>query len=202
MERTTEPNAAADLHGAGKDGYTEGEPGVTEPTTIGAVAMNEIQESLVRIEELAGFTLGAGNYDRIRDCVLSVARMVTVGGSGAASGAKLPLTTFGGPTTIALASDELVVPTKGLYLVSFLAECTASPTTNPQNVSVDLHSPNAVLVPIKNKRFSASAADSVLLSGTAVAYINDVADHVWVTSSVSNLTCSGYLSVVRLHAIP
>ena len=57
MHRIDHPTRAADLHGAGKDGYTEGSPGVTAATVVTADAANALQEEIANAIEDRGITL-------------------------------------------------------------------------------------------------------------------------------------------------
>lgn len=57
MHRIDHPTAAPDLHGAGKDGYTEGSPGVTAATVVTADAANALQEEIATAIEDRGITL-------------------------------------------------------------------------------------------------------------------------------------------------
>lgn len=61
MLRITGADVAVDLHGAGKDGFADPDPGVTAATTVGADWLNAIQEEILTVIESAGLTPGSAN---------------------------------------------------------------------------------------------------------------------------------------------
>lgn len=67
MYRIDHESAEDDLFGAGKDGFTEGDPGSGTPATVvTADFMNDVQEELCAIvEQIGGLTLTIGDRDQI-----------------------------------------------------------------------------------------------------------------------------------------
>lgn len=65
MERVTHATKAADLFGAGKDGFTDGVPSVTEPTILDSDVMNMHQEELARAIEAFGVALDGGDMEQL-----------------------------------------------------------------------------------------------------------------------------------------
>lgn len=65
MQRTNDTFRQVDKFGTGKDGYTEGDPGVTGPTNLRADMMDHLQEEVARTVEGSGLALDAGVYDQV-----------------------------------------------------------------------------------------------------------------------------------------
>lgn len=66
MQRVTTSTKKVDLFGAGKDGYTDGSPGVEAATTLDSAALNAIQEELANaIEVFGGLTLDPAKRDQL-----------------------------------------------------------------------------------------------------------------------------------------
>ena len=72
MKRVDDTFRQVDKFGAGKDGYTEGDPGVTARTGIRADMLDHIQEEIARVPEAAGLTLGGG-YGQLLDTLQAIA---------------------------------------------------------------------------------------------------------------------------------
>lgn len=66
MHRIDHATRAVDLHGAGRDGFTEGDPVAGEaPTVVTANYLNAVQEELARAVEAFGVTLDPANHGQL-----------------------------------------------------------------------------------------------------------------------------------------
>lgn len=61
MLRITGADVAADLHGSGKDGFADPDPGVTAATVVTGDWLNGVQEEIANAIEGSGFTLSASD---------------------------------------------------------------------------------------------------------------------------------------------
>lgn len=74
MQRINTSTKAADLHGPGKDGFRPGDPNAgVLPTQLSDQWFNDVQESLCRVVEESGRTLGAAGHD---DLFLAIGAIV------------------------------------------------------------------------------------------------------------------------------
>lgn len=74
MQRINTSTKAADLHGPGKDGFRPGDPNAgVLPTQLSDEWCNNVQESLCRVVEESGRTLGAAGHD---DLFLAIGAIV------------------------------------------------------------------------------------------------------------------------------
>lgn len=72
MHRADHATRAQDLHGAGLDGYTEGDPSLGVPATVvTADALNAVQEELASAIEGRGITLDKGNNAQLLEALNS-----------------------------------------------------------------------------------------------------------------------------------
>ncbi len=65
MKRIDTATAVADLHGAGKDGFTDGNPGVTPRTLVDSDWFNGLQEEVARVIESFGLTLDGDDLGQL-----------------------------------------------------------------------------------------------------------------------------------------
>lgn len=73
MQRIDHSTASADLFGAGKDGYTEGDIGLgIPPTVVTADWLNSIQEEIANAVEGAGITLALGTRTQLLSAILAL----------------------------------------------------------------------------------------------------------------------------------
>lgn len=194
MFRADHVTAESDANGAGKDGYTDGDPGVQSATVLTADAANAFQEEIANAIEAAGITLSKLDKSQLSQAVVNLAARYSVAGSGIANGTKLTLASVIADTGYSVASNAVTVPSKGLYLVTFSILATASAGT----AAADLTAFGTVL-----------DHDNGVASGTiSASYVlrcSNVADKISLASGVSNLSISagnGHLSIVRLHFYP
>lgn len=71
MERITHSTRLVDANGSGRDGYTEGTPGVTPASVVEATALNFIQEEIARAIELLGGTLSSASQEQLGTLLVS-----------------------------------------------------------------------------------------------------------------------------------
>ena len=70
MQRIDTLTAAADLHGKGKNGFTDGDPATgLAATELAAAWFNAVQEELANIIELSGGTLDKGNTAQVHQAI-------------------------------------------------------------------------------------------------------------------------------------
>jgi len=169
MQRITDPTAQADKHGAGKNGWTEGTPGLVAPSVARAEWFDGVQEEICNAIEAAGLTpaialtqltaairlLGLGTY-----CLLDVS-----GSSDGTTKMTLAIAAQSGGFTVA-SNDITAVPTAGRYLCLFSA---------PEAVTTDVANPSLVelafalgAAAFSGWRPTASASDVVPLYGWGV----------------------------------
>ncbi len=72
MKRIEGDDVAEDLHGSGKDGFTDGNPGTEAATVVTAEWLNEVQEELLTFIEEAGLTPST-TKTQVRDAVRAIA---------------------------------------------------------------------------------------------------------------------------------
>jgi len=72
MKRIDTTDRAVDLFGAGKDGFREQIPGVSQATQLTAQWFNGVQEAIARTIEEAGIALSAADYDQFTTAVLQL----------------------------------------------------------------------------------------------------------------------------------
>jgi hypothetical protein len=129
----------------------------------------------------------------------------SVAGIGVASGGKFDLTQLAADAGFTLASNEITLPTTGIYVISFSALVACSLTTNPRTVDVEVSDGSGSFYGMVNTRFSASASDGVLVAATWFGRCTNTSNHVKVVSAVSNLSIiaggdgEGRLSIHRLR---
>ncbi|MGD8501267.1 MAG: hypothetical protein PVJ86_11500 [Phycisphaerales bacterium] len=82
MHRIDSPNREQDKFGAGKDGFTEGVPGVTPATEVTDDWLDGVQEELCNLIEGNGGTLSKGTRTQVRDILRNMV------GTGAGPGLK------------------------------------------------------------------------------------------------------------------
>jgi len=188
---------------SGKDGYGEGNPGISPATILTAEVANSLQEELCNTIEGAGLTLDKTNRAQLAKAALNLAHSYTVTGSSIGSGGAFSLTSDQGDAGFSLASNAITVPTKGLYLVSFSGYVARNNVSDPTQVTISLKSASFQTFTLAAQRFNATSTDKVHLSASVLFKIDDLAEVITVENgspdqeSISN----GYLSIVRLHAI-
>lgn len=73
MHRIDSTTAVEDLNGPGKNGFTEGDPGIPlSPTKVTAKILNALQEELCNIVEAAGLTLDDEDNTQVLQAIMSL----------------------------------------------------------------------------------------------------------------------------------
>lgn len=106
MERITHSTRLVDANGSGRDGYTEGTPGVTPASVVTASALNSIQEEIARAIEMHGITLDGGDMEQLG--ALLAAKV-----AGAASAVDNELPRFHGTDGKVLQGSDLAINDAG-----------------------------------------------------------------------------------------
>lgn len=131
----------------------------------------------------------------------------TISGSAITNGNVFTLASVFADTGYVLASNTVQVPAVGRYLVTCVARLRNSDTTNPLQLNVTVREGGVAQIRIGGTRFSATAADEVIASGSYVADIavpaSEVIDVV-ATITAGDLTVQGAsearLTIARLSA--
>jgi hypothetical protein len=105
MKRIDTPNRAADLFGAGKDGFRTAVPGVSSATEFSALWFNHVQEAIVRTIEAAGLALSDTDFDQFQIAVRSLSGSRIAVGEGTANAITADFT----PGITALANGLTVI---------------------------------------------------------------------------------------------
>lgn len=77
MKRIATANRAVDLFAAGKDGFRQAVPGVSDATYLTALFFNHLQESIVRTIESAGLVLSDTDYDQFVTAIKKLQQTAT-----------------------------------------------------------------------------------------------------------------------------
>lgn len=71
MKRTSHVSKKANLFGTGKDGFTDGSPGVEAPTVLESTVANSWQEEIARaVEQVGGVALDGNDYGQLAHALL------------------------------------------------------------------------------------------------------------------------------------
>lgn len=109
MNRIDSPTAEADTHGAGKDGFTDGDPGNgIPPTFLNGKWCNAVQEETCRAIEGNGDTLDEDTYSQLDDAVQGMSRVVAARSDARYVLQGLTFDLTGTSLTIPLAAGEFV----------------------------------------------------------------------------------------------
>jgi hypothetical protein len=135
-----------------------------------------------------------------------VAAWYGISGTSLSAGSKFTLAEAGEVGGFTVASNEVEVPQTGLYFITLYAHMVNAGTANPQDVDIQISLTSSLVVAnIRNTRFSATAADGVLMVGTALADITTPAsEKVRVVANdtelqgVSGATLAHKLTIVRV----
>lgn len=69
MERINTSTAAPDLFGPGKDGFTDGDPGLAPETALDAAWFNAVQEELANAVEASGQELDLADNTQLHKAI-------------------------------------------------------------------------------------------------------------------------------------
>lgn len=126
MERISTATKVADLFGAGKHGWRDGDiPGGIVPTYANAAWFNTVQEELANVVELGGTVLTPGNRTQLAQAI-QAGKLFT----GAAGGTADAITSAFSPAITAL-KDGMA-----LYVRGALANATNAPTFTPNSGTI------------------------------------------------------------------
>lgn len=126
MERISTATKVADLFGAGKHGWRDGDvAGGVVPTYANAAWFNTVQEELANVVELSGTVLTPGNRTQLAQAI-QAGKLFT----GAAGGTADAITSAFSPAITAL-KDGMA-----LYVRGALANATNAPTFTPNNGTI------------------------------------------------------------------
>lgn len=214
MHRTDDTYRKIGKHGAGKDGFTEGSPGVEAPTNIRAVWLDAVQEEIATAIEDAGLTLDSGDNGQLSEVLHTVMRHNSAtafpSASGLSAGDRFALTSYTEDGVPAPGSST-ITPTAGIWLVSFSVCVMHSSTANPKSIGVALGVSQSTLgdteLTFRGLRLSGTATDWVRISGTVVVPLGAVAGGVYLAADplggagTTDTAAEGnYLTLVRLQA--
>lgn len=198
MDRIDDPSKQADKFGVGKAGFTNGDPGLVDPTAVPAEWLDGVQEEIIRAIEAGGLTPDAGDLGQLSAVLQNLQNYAVrydCNASGLASGSKFtidgPFVGDGGDTSFfPVSSNEIVVPANGVYLISLDLELKdLSSSSNPQALAVLLTAGSATYT-MTALRHSATTGDHVCINATRVEKLS-ASDHIHVKSQTSNLTSAG-----------
>jgi hypothetical protein len=161
--RIDDPTADADLFGSGKDGFTEGDPGLVAPTQVRAAWLNGIQEEVVGVIEDAGLTPDAGDLGQLLTALNTRTAYMhcDVSGNAITAGNKLTLSNVAESGGFVVASNEITMPSNGWYLICVMVHAKFANTSDPQTCDLLLN--GSVVLKFQTLRGSASANDYVQL---------------------------------------
>jgi len=143
MDRIDDPTAEADKFGAGKDGFTEGDPGLVDPTAVSAAWLDGVQEEIVAVIEDAGLTPSNASLAQLLAALKIFTRYVVVDVSGSAAGSSVNFALSQASSNgdlingdFTLASNEVTVPDAGCYLVIISINMTNDAVADPSPFTV------------------------------------------------------------------
>lgn len=213
MKRIDTATAETDTHGSGKDGFTNGDPGVTLPTAVDADWFNGVQEEIVRTIEGAGLTPDGGDLGQLLEAVQALIAQnpayanYGVSGSAITQNNKFTLGAAGANTGFSLSSNEITMPTAGLYQVTFATRLEWSAISDPGDMVVGLKH-GASISTFRATRFSADPSDPVMVQGVLLFEIEFDSESVALRSSTTGeltVNTAGFdspmnrLQIVRLR---
>jgi hypothetical protein len=202
MHRIDHPTKLVDANGAGKDGFTNGQPGLRAATIVDDAWVNGVQENICQAIEGAGITLVKGTHSQLLTAIQTIsagrdlAAMYALGsGAGGATGQRFDLNTSAGPQDAGFALSDsnrnITVPSTGLYLLTIAGYgLVHSATGNPQKVQIGV-TLNGTLVSgglFTSVRWTASASDRVDIQGSVLFSVTNVAHAVAIVSNGDDIT--------------
>lgn len=174
MDRIDDPTAEADLFGAGKDGFQEGDPGLVDPTRVPAAWLNGVQEEIVRAIEDGGLTPDGNDLGQLSSLLKAyrASAHYEITGTDVDNGSIFELTSIFASTGFTLASNEVQVPTAGLYLIELSAFMSSNVVTDPTELAVAVQVGGADRAAANQFRHSAITGSGRSLS---LSYVRNIA---------------------------
>lgn len=180
MKRIDTATIEVDANGSGKDGFTDGEPGVTPRTIVDAEHMNNVQEEICNVIELNGHALDPDDPAQLARAVLqpaaSFAITVPVGTSPRAATFVLIEQNIADMFVIQASDTEIAPALLGTYLVTVHLQVVSDDTTNPLAFWAFIRDDSGATnkrFKLSNTRFSATPGDPVTLSGSALMQLGE-----------------------------
>lgn len=163
MQRTQHSTLLVDANGAGKDGFTNGDPGVTPATVVDADVMNSLQEEIANAVEAAGMTLALADQEQLLRAAVAIGVKVPFSGSGVGNGSLFTLGSLVGDTSLfSISSNQIVLPTFGLYVFGVEAEIESSTAdASPQAFGLNVNFNSLTFFTAMNTRWSATAGHTI-----------------------------------------
>lgn len=206
MERITGPTVDEDLHGAGKDGFTEGDPGLVAPTIVSADWLNGVQEEILNVIEGAGLTPSSSS-NQMFDALKVFPRWVSLDASGSVLDGvdfSIGISTMSGELQnggFSVAPGELTVPDAGVYLILFALAMTTDDVSDPAALDIVAETTgSAFRASATGYRWSNQAGDPTMVVGCGLARAAAAGEdwHFRHTQTGDTLSASGRIIVVQL----
>jgi len=173
MDRINDPTAEADKFGAGKDGFTEGDPGLVDRTIVRAAWLDGVQEEIVRVIEGAGLTPSSADLGQLLKSVRKSLRFAVcaISGTSVAASTNFTMTLLAQSGGFSVASNQLTPPADGYYLVLFFGRVLTADTSNPANVTLTVDNGSGDDMIYVDYRPTASASDPVTVSMATISLL-------------------------------
>jgi hypothetical protein len=187
MNRTTDTYRKVDKFGSGKDGRTEGDPGVTAPTNIRADDLDAFQEEIMSVIEGAGITPDSADLAQLLQGIRAVTQCASyaISGTGVAASTALTLTAdtgAGAPASIyTLGSNKVAVSEAGLYRVSLSLTATLA-SGSPVAINVLI---NTDSLTYRQYAVTDSTSHQAMFNASILIPLA-AGDHVWIDTSAFN----------------
>ena len=202
MERITGPTVDEDLHGSGKDGFTEGNQSTEAPTIVTSNWLNGVQEEIITTIEAAGLTPSGGNLSQLLAAIALLHNYAycEVSASAHAANTDFDLATLTQRGGFALASDTLDIPATGTYLIALRMQLASSDTANPASLILAIKDGITTLLGTGTQmRFSTNASHTVTVCAIGVKALTAAsALSIQHTQSPHTFSGAGDLFVLRL----
>jgi hypothetical protein len=180
VKRIDTATAEADTNGAGKDGFTNGVPGVTPATVVDADWFNYVQEEICNVMALAGVAID-GSYKNqmagvLRDDQVLSAEYSIDAVTGTTAGDVLALTALREDTGFSETAGAITVPGIGLYRVTVdgLGLLTSA-ATNPANAGIEVRLNGTIIGTCRMRRYNTNTSEYYPISGTFIVAVTDAA---------------------------
>jgi hypothetical protein len=199
MHRIDHPTKLIDANGAGKDGFTNGDPGVTPRTIADDAIFNALQEEIANTVEGASITLVKGTNTQLLSAVTAFSNQCksamysfTAGGGGTTS-TDFGLTSIRQDTGFSLSGgNSILVPTTGIYLVTLSgAGFVNTSVLDPTRISVRVRWDGVNLVTFGGTRYSIDPLWAVDVPGVCTINVTDAADPISFRPGENNTTAPG-----------
>lgn len=205
MLRITGANVAVGLHGVGKDGFADPNPGVTAATVVTATFLNSIQEEILTVIEGSGIAPSATNT-QLASIIAAMRSYATysITGTGVALSSLFSLTETSDNGGFAIAANVVTFPAAGTYQVSVNAYLTSTSTANPEWMVVRVKIGVSTTRDVLGTRFTASPAGFAV--PCVATHIIEIADPVtdtlsltWEGTGAGTTAYSSRMSISRIR---